>query len=99
MVDLVGVGVCTDTVANLCLGEATTLMDPDHLTLAQYQMAAGSSFPVKYGREVAFSGAPEYLNPQPLPTGFNVLTTESSAGSDSTTVSNVSDTCYFMLER
>ena len=99
MVAVVGSSTCTDTVANVCVGSATQLMDPHFLTLAQYQMTPPATFPACYGSEVKFAGAPAVINPQPLPPGFENGTSANTTTSSASEAPSVNDTCYFMLER
>ena len=99
MVAVVGSSTCTDTVANVCVGSATQLMDPHFLTLAQYQMTPSATFPACYGSEVKFAGAPPVLNPQPLPPGFENGFSANTTASSASEAPSVNDTCYFMLER
>ena len=76
-------------------------MDPDFLTLAQYQDSPTSTFPAEYGSQVDFRASTVIQGPQPLPPNFQVASF-SSDGSSSSAASSapvVEDTCYFMLER
>ena len=98
---MVGVGVCTDTLASVCVGTSTQLMDPDLLTLAQYQDSPTSTFPVEYGSQVDFRAATVVYGPQPLPPNFQAAAVSSDETTSSTvsSVPVVEDSCYFMLER
>ena len=51
-VQLVGTGTCTNTMANVCLGEAQTLMPMDHLPLAAYLAHPQATFSAEFGGRV-----------------------------------------------
>ena len=56
MVDMIGVGTCTPTSANVCLGSETNLMELDKLTLAEYRASSAATFPAEFGACVMMKG-------------------------------------------
>ena len=97
MIPQVGAGVCTDTVASVCVGNATQLMDPQLQTLAQYQTDPKSDYPRVYGCKVNFSGAPSTSETQPPVPVPEVDSTDTTSSSN--TSAGFNQTNYIMLER
>ena len=99
---MVGVSCCTATLASCCLGDDELRMEMDDLTLAEYQAHPDSTYPKEFGGQVPYKNAPPK---PPAAPAFNPnvnLSSASTSVSNSTRssgYSNISRSCYDMLER
>ena len=105
MVSLVSTGVCTPTLANVCLGDADVVMELDHLTLAEYRASPNATFPAMFGGRVS-SGfdldvSVASINSSVLARelGFVRRSSPIPDRTESSGYSNISQTCYDMLEK
>ena len=103
MVNMICSSTCTASLANVCLGDDDLMMEMDNLTLAEYRAHPESTFPDQFGGEVPFQGS-EMATKSPLPEPptvpvFSTPAAPSSNSSLSTGYSNISRSCYDMLER
>ena len=101
MVELVGVGTCTPTKANVCLGSETKLMDLYNLNLAEYRASSDAVYPAEFGGCVPLAGQPVYQAAVPAvetpdPSVSQVAAPDISASSG---YSNISESAYIMQER
>ena len=103
MVGLVGVGSCTATMANVCLGDDEFVMEMDHLTLAEYRADSESTYPACFGDRVDLRSETQPDVPaESVPAnnhGFVAPEPTSDSTSRSSGYSNISRSCYDMLER
>ena len=104
MVDMIAASTCTATLANVCIGDEEFVMEMDELTLAEYRVDPASTYPTAFGGRVdlvsgdASIASAEPVNPADL--GFVHAETDSSTGTSATSgYSNISRSCYEMLER
>ena len=103
MVDLLGVGTCTASLASVCLGDDTQVMEMDHLTLAEYRACPDSTYPPCFGGHVPYApnGSPAVDAPSVdySALGFVSVQPENIPSSLSSGYSNISRSSYEMLER
>ena len=105
MVNLVGVGVCTPTIANVCLGDADVVMELDHLTLAEYRVSAEATFPAQFGGQVLspFDRADSVVSVNSdilaAQRGFATVALDDSSQSHDSRYDNISQSCFDMLEK
>ena len=94
---------CTASLANVCLGDDDLLMEMDNLTLAEYRVHPESTYPAQFGGKIPFqesnSSTSSSVSDSPSVPVFPVPAMPSSGSSLSTGYSNISRSCYEMLER
>ena len=102
---MVGVGVCTPTIANVCLGDEEVVMEFDHMSLAEYRAYSGATYPAGFGGrvlspfdETGTAGDLSSLS-DPANLGFLHADSESAASEPPSDVHEISQSCFEMLEK
>ena len=106
---LVGTGTCTNTMANVCSGDAQILMPMDHLPLAAYLAHPQATFLPEFGGRVpelpslseVSSSAPSIIEPSTESSNISTsLSTVETARSTSTDLAfgDISQRCFHQLE-
>ena len=97
MVSLVGGSTCTNTIGNVCNGDASRLMPLDHLPLAEYLDHFQAEFPSEFGGRVGGPTETVESSVSVAPSDFNSNeSTESTTSIDS--LGDVSERCFHQLE-
>ena len=102
---MVGVGVCTPTIANVCLGDEEVVVEFDHMSLAEYRACSDSTYPAGFGGRVLSTfdetdtTGDSSSSPNPADLGFLHADSESVASEPSSDVHEISQSCFEMLEK
>lgn len=97
MVSLVGGSTCTNTISNVCNGDASRLMPLDHLPLAEYLDHSQAVFPSEFGGRVGGPIESVESSVSVAPGGFDSNeSTESTTSNDA--FGDVSERCFYQLE-
>ena len=103
MVKMIGASTCTASLANVCLGDDEFMLEMDNLTLAEYRAHPDSTFPARFGGKIPYhdpNSPPRDPSPEPFPVPVSAVPAAPSRNSSSSTgYSNISRSCYEMLER
>lgn len=103
MVEMISASTCTASLANVCLGDDDFMLEMDNLTLAEYRAHPESTFPACFGGKVPYNDPnlpPRDPSPEPIPVPMSPVPAAPSRNSSSSTgYSNISRSCYEMLER